>query len=785
MAINIVVRFFVLSFFIVILLNNARVHGENTTKNHSDKYTAKLHINRQFPLKRNEISKKSVYTDNGDYYILNTGERVNFLREKDKYLIVRKVQQPFLPKKSAAIFTKPNAKLGLPLNSTDFSNNYRYVEFELTETKDAAKALEDVTQTDPSVYFVSPILKNAKNHGTLAVLPQIIICFEKEANLDDMITQLKSHHVSFNRKLAFSNTEYEFKLDEDISDVGRIFEITRTISELKTVKWVEPNFVASPKKHFTPDDPLFSQQWYLHNTGTNGSLEDVDIDAPDAWELTQGDNTVIAIFDDGVETSHEDLNIWSNPGETGYGKESNGIDDDNNGYIDDYQGWDFEYDDNDPNPIASSDNHGTACAGVAGAIGNNMVGITGSMIRTSILPIRSGSMSCTQWGNAIRYAGKYADVVSNSWSISACYNEINSAIEDVVKGKIEGARRGNKGTALIFASGNSAGGWYRYTVSGFTPDTYTFHWKFTKDQNVTQGYDTVWLDEITWPGGTTTDFENSTMGTVPNGFISDGDATWSIVGDGLHAFGADSGKAVKAGDIGNNQETNLYTTKKVKSGTLVFWAWVSSEFEGDFMEFRVNDNLYFQYSPGQYSSHVNAVSYPASNSDTIAVGACTDGVGDLELRAAYSQFGPEIDIVAPSSGGAQDIITTDRTGTDGYNTNTIENGGNYCDDFGGTSSAAPLVAGIIAGIIENTPELNAKEIRDLLSDTAEKIGPYDYSVEGRNDYFGHGRVNLLNALQGDAQSIGFEDITSDSANNFGCYINLINQTALDSRTHHQ
>ncbi len=103
---------------------------------------------------------------------------------------------------------------------------------------------------------------------------------------------------------------------------------------------------------------------------------------------------VIAVFDDGVDIGHEDLAIWANPGESGGGKETNGIDDDGNGYIDDYQGWDFGDNDNDPSP-GSNDSHGTAVAGVAGAIGNNAIGVAGSALSGLYPPTLSGSISRT------------------------------------------------------------------------------------------------------------------------------------------------------------------------------------------------------------------------------------------------------------------------------------------------------------------------------------------------------------------------------------------------------
>lgn len=148
----------------------------------------------------------------------------------------------------------------------------------------------------------------------------------------------------------------------------------------------------------------------------------------------------------------------------------------------------------------------------------------------------------------------------------------------------------------------------------------------------------------------------------------------------------------------------------------------------------------------------------AAHSDIIAVGACTS----LNRKSVYSNWGAPLAVVAPSS----NFDPTTLAPLDGRPITTTDNeefaegftpGKRYTNSFGGTSSAAPLVAGVAALVKSANPLLSALEIKAILEQTATKIEDaapdplYGHSkggyVDGYSEWFGYGKVNALLAAQ--------------------------------------
>lgn len=156
------------------------------------------------------------------------------------------------------------------------------------------------------------------------------------------------------------------------------------------------------------------------------------------------------------------------------------------------------------------------------------------------------------------------------------------------------------------------------------------------------------------------------------------------------------------------------------------------------------------------------LSYYATHPDVIAVGASTS----QDEHATYSNRGRELSVVAPSNGDWP--ITAARAswdeGTDLRGAGAFrywadgKSRGNGYKHFGGTSSSTPLVAGICALMLTINPDLTAKQVKDILQKTADKIGQPSEYVNGHSVKYGYGRVNADKAV---AEALRLKDLQNN------------------------
>ena len=199
-------------------------------------------------------------------------------------------------------------------------------------------------------------------------------------------------------------------------------ELIAWYEERPDVEYAEPDYHVFPiggiAAATTPDDTRYVEQYHLNNTGQDDGITDADVDAPEAWDITTGDSTIIvAVIDSGIDAEHPDLlaNMWVNEGEIA----GDLIDNDGNGFVDDIHGWDFKNDDNSVYDSADEDYHGTHVAGTIGAVSNNGIGVAGVAWNVKIMSLKfldSAGGSTSDAITALAYAkANGAKFTSNSW----------------------------------------------------------------------------------------------------------------------------------------------------------------------------------------------------------------------------------------------------------------------------------------------------------------------------------------------------------------------------------
>jgi thermitase len=271
---------------------------------------------------------------------------------------------------------------------------------------------------------------------------------------------------AINRITAQLNDEIEDRIesvdgldvieDEDGSSAEDVVAQYRALPE---VEYAEANGTItldhdeSGRKHMHANDEMFLRQWGLFNSGQNGGRAGADISAMRAWAVTTGsDQVVVAVLDSGVDYSHPDLanNIWTRPQII---KAYQDDDLTSDGPIDDVHGFNFVDDNDDP---MDDNGHGTHCAGIIGAEGDNELGIAGVNWNVKIMPLRfmdaDGTGTTKDAIEAINYvidrkrAGVNVRIISASWGSTAK----SRALEDVIR------RAFDEGILFMAAAGNSS-----------------------------------------------------------------------------------------------------------------------------------------------------------------------------------------------------------------------------------------------------------------------------------------------------------------------------------------
>ncbi|MEL7248513.1 MAG: S8 family serine peptidase [Bacteroidota bacterium] len=297
-------------------------------------------------------------------------------------------------------------------------------------------ALLEEMEALPEVEYANHFLvhKDGTLHG---ILDRVLVKLHSE----QQYTRFQSKLKRTPGVAGFSRNEFEPLLIEVIVNGDQnALEFANQLHETGQYAFAEPDFLRIINRLNTTD-PSVSDQWSLDNDGVNtsqyGGLPGSDMSVFSAWGTTTGSSNVrVAIIDEGVDLAHPDLLANLDPGFDATGLNSGGA-------------------------PTGDDAHGTACAGIVAAVGNNNLGGAGVAYNCRIVPVRIAYSSGTLWitnntwiSNAINWSWQTgnADILSNSWGGGSPSSAINGAIDNAVNNG-----RGGLGSPVLFAAGNDNG----------------------------------------------------------------------------------------------------------------------------------------------------------------------------------------------------------------------------------------------------------------------------------------------------------------------------------------
>ncbi|KAJ3445410.1 neuroendocrine convertase [Anaeramoeba flamelloides] len=238
-------------------------------------------------------------------------------------------------------------------------------------------------------------------------------------------------------KIANSNQYYVLKHDPTLTyNYELLEEIAENITPNRILYYSKKDI---PKTGYTPDDFLYADQYHLTNTGQFSSRVGIDVNVKPVWdEGNFGSGIVVAVVDDGLLSSHEDISP---------------------NFLSEYS-YDFCNDKDDPSPTDDSNSHGTACGGVCCAANNDNTCGVGAAPETKIVgrSVLCGATT-SEFAQALGNDCDSIHVSTNSWGPSGCdssscaYYSASFVEENAILECSETGRSG-LGTIYLFAGGN-------------------------------------------------------------------------------------------------------------------------------------------------------------------------------------------------------------------------------------------------------------------------------------------------------------------------------------------
>lgn len=308
----------------------------------------------------------------------------------------------------------------------------RWSRIKILRTPDTSLKQRKQVKQDPAVVSVRPVFRFEGVDAPIMCSGTIVLRLRPDitnAERDAMFSDYKVRVVA-----TMDGLDGVYLVEPTWDEADEVVRAEALATDWRTL-WAQPNLIRETyRRQVGSGDEFFPLQWHLDNTGQDGGTVDADIDAPEAWVISEGGDIRFGIFDDAIDINHEDLR----DNYTGIGHDASLQTNDPGA--------------NDPTPKNLGDRHGTAVLGLALARAN-AIGVRGVSFLSQFAATRGLSELLTdfQVAGVFTFARQdNVDVHINSWGRPGPNGVV---IEDAIRNAFTDGR-GGRGIVIVFASGN-------------------------------------------------------------------------------------------------------------------------------------------------------------------------------------------------------------------------------------------------------------------------------------------------------------------------------------------
>ena len=302
-----------------------------------------------------------------------------------------------------------------------------YLEITLSENIRSSAILYnnllDSLNTEPSIIKATPCFKNDYDNR-VGMTNRFYVQLKNKTDEQLLYSLSELYGLEVLGKDTFIETWYTLACNK--SNILNSLELANIFEESNLFASAEPEFMFYDL--LSSNDTYYNDQWGFNNTGQHGEeYVGIDINVEDAWAISTGEGINVAIYDSGFEMNHPDL-------------------------IDNVLGQGFDAQaGTEVSEVYSA--HGTACAGIVGAVKDNNIGVAGVAPNTNLISIsRNAGVTAHIFSLGFEWAyNNEIDVISNSWT----FDQMHSTYIRVRIEKLLRDGRDGKGIVIVFATGNA------------------------------------------------------------------------------------------------------------------------------------------------------------------------------------------------------------------------------------------------------------------------------------------------------------------------------------------